>query len=72
MRIIIDIPEQEIQQLDQITVEEDVPRNELIKRGISMLLKTYTKPEIDGFGLWHNEGESVDGLAYQQNIRDEW
>jgi hypothetical protein len=75
MRTIIDIPQQDIQQLDEIKAAEGVSRNELVKRGVAMLLASYAKPQVDGFGLWCKtdiDVEQCDGLIYQQNIRDEW
>ncbi len=72
MRTIIDLPEQTVAQLDDIKSSEGVSRNELVKRAVTMLLKTYDKPEVNAFGLWGKEAQQQDGLTYQQNIRDEW
>jgi hypothetical protein len=78
MRTIIDIPEQDIKALDAIKADEGVSRNELVKRGVAMLLKTYQKTEVDAFGLWYKEqskgqpNQAQDGLDYQLAMREEW
>ena len=80
MRTIIDIPEQDIKALDAIKADEGVSRNELVKRGVAMLLKTYQKTEVDAFGLWSKEwskegltqNQAQDGRDYQLALREEW
>ena len=78
MRTIIDIPEQDIEALDAIKADEGVSRNELVKRGVAMLLKTYQKSEVDAFGLWSKghsnqvQAQVQDGLDYQLALREEW
>jgi hypothetical protein len=78
MRTIIDIPEQDIEALDSIKADEGVSRNELVKRGVAMLLKTYQKTEVEAFGLWSKDNltdaqvQAQDGLDYQLALREEW
>ena len=73
MRILVDVPEQDLKLLNSIRETEKVSRAELIRRAIA----AYVAPReqkwsgVDAaFGLWADRQE--DGLAYQERLRKEW
>ena len=71
-RALVGIPEADLQSLDAISQSQHVSRAELIRRAVSMYL-AQSKPiaaQTDAFGLW--QSRQVDGLAYQNQLRDEW
>lgn len=57
MRTIIDVPEADIERLDQIKDAENVSRNILINRAIQLLLANYPAEPVDAFGLWQSSAQ---------------
>ena len=75
MRTLIDIPDAMINDLRQMSDALAVSRAELVRRAVAEFLDKQTRqlPTADAFGLWAQKGTHiVDGLTYQQNLRDEW
>lgn len=73
MRTLVDIPEQELELLNQLSKTAEVSRAELIRRAVSAYLKPYKQAGLtDAFGLWSGREKPVDGLAYQEKVRREW
>jgi hypothetical protein len=70
MRILIDLPENQIQALATICSDKHVPRAELIRQAIGCFITKHKSDGIDAFGLWGNK--KVDGLDYQNELRSEW
>lgn len=71
MRTLIDIPEDQLQTLNQLARRQQVSRAELIRRAVRKYLKSQMPlAEDEAFGLWKETAE--DGLAYQRRLRDEW
>lgn len=71
MRTLVDIGDKEIQALDELAAEENVSRAALIRRAIDDLLQKQAKKAVsDAFGLWGSEAK--DGLAFQEELRQEW
>lgn len=81
MQTLIDIPEEDLTRLDELSEDRQVPRDELVRTALSAYLQAQpTKPRhtkeqrkmaLDAsFGLW--AGRNGDGLEYQQRMRDEW
>jgi metal-responsive CopG/Arc/MetJ family transcriptional regulator len=71
MRILIDIPEPDVQALDEISRTRKAPRAQIIREALKAFLKTRSDTGVeDAFGLWR--GREPDGLAYQRTIREEW
>lgn len=71
MRTLVDIGDKEIQALDELAAEENVSRAALIRRAIDDLLQKQTKKAVsDAWGLWREEAK--DGLAFQEELRQEW
>ncbi|HBS25959.1 MAG TPA: CopG family transcriptional regulator [Gammaproteobacteria bacterium] len=70
MRTIIDLPDAQISRLAELVEQEKISRAELIRRAVSEYLQQHQVDTDDAFGLWKNR--EIDGLTYQDRIRDEW
>ncbi len=75
MRTLVDIPDDQIEELNRLAEREKVSRAALVRKAISDLLKSKRLPGKDdalaaSFGLWADMEE--DGLAYQERLRSEW
>lgn len=70
MRTLVDIGEQEVLALDEISRSEARSRAALIRQAIDEYLARHLRKKTqDAFGLW---GRKEDGLAFQNRLRDEW
>lgn len=71
-RALVGIPESDLQSLDALSAAQNVSRAELIRQAVSMYLAQFkpTAAESGAFGLW--QSRQVDGLAYQNQLRNEW
>jgi metal-responsive CopG/Arc/MetJ family transcriptional regulator len=71
MRILVDVGDTQIRELDASSKEEKRSRAALIREAIDdYLARRRKKHEGDAFGLWGKR--KVDGLVYQQKVRREW
>ena len=70
MKTLVDIPNNQIKSLAMICDEFNISRSEAIRRGIDLFIKKNNKKNIDVFGIWKDK--NIDGLKYQNNLRDEW
>ena len=73
MRILVDIPDRDLQLLTSMSKAERVSRAELIRRAVNAYLAPRQQKwaGVDAaFGLWADKKE--DGLAYQERLRKEW
>jgi metal-responsive CopG/Arc/MetJ family transcriptional regulator len=71
MRILVDIPDQELDLLNQLSKTSAVSRAELVRRAVSAYLEPHKQTGLaDAFGLWSDK--PVDGVAYQEKARREW
>lgn len=71
MRTIIDIPANQLEQLALFASQQKISRAELIRRAVADYLQRYVAVRADdAFGLWRER--NVDGVAYQQRLREEW
>lgn len=70
MRTIVDLPDYQIEQLATLSQQQKLSRAELIRRAVDAYLGKRSESSSDVFGLWANR--QVDGLAYQDQLRDEW
>lgn len=70
-RILIDLPEAQVQALAALVQMEGRPRAALIRDAIDAYL-AQCQPALGAsvFGLW--KGKKPDGLAYQEELRSEW
>ena len=69
MRTIIDLPEEQIKNLDRLADGERISRAEAIRRAIAKYLDEKLKPKVSAFGLWKDKG--IDGLKFQREIRED-
>lgn len=70
-RILVDLTEEQLQELTAIVEAEQRPWAVVIREAIQAYI-AQRKPGLapDTFGLWKNR--KVDGLAYQEKLREEW
>lgn len=72
MRTLVDIPDADIEALDQIAAEKQVSRASLIREAVGELLDRHKEDVVlNGFGLWAGS-ETEDGLIIQRKLRAEW
>ncbi len=72
MRTLVDIPEKQVHELAKICSAEKLSRAEVIRRAISEYVNKKQKTEVDAFGLWAKESDVIDGLEFQEKLRNEW
>jgi metal-responsive CopG/Arc/MetJ family transcriptional regulator len=71
MRTVIDVPDEIIESLDQVSGAEKRSRASLIREAITEYLRVKSVSSSNAaFGLWKQR--PVDGLNYQNELRDEW
>jgi len=71
MRMLVDVGDTQLQELDELSKEEKRSRAALIREAIDdFLAKRRSKHEGDAFGLWGKH--KIDGLVYQEKVRNEW
>jgi hypothetical protein len=71
MRTLVDIPEEDLAILNELSKIEKVSRSELVRRAIATYVQPHRKSApLVGFGLWKDFPE--DGLEYQERVRAEW
>lgn len=71
MRILVDVPNIDLELLDEVTKRRAVSRAEFIRQAIRTSLTPYRqKMNHAAFGAWSAMEE--DGLAYQERLRGEW
>jgi hypothetical protein len=70
MRTLVDLPERELEQLTALSRSRKTSRAELIRQAVSGYLAQNRAGIEDSFGLWKRRG--VDGVKYQNRLRDEW
>jgi metal-responsive CopG/Arc/MetJ family transcriptional regulator len=71
MRILVDVPESELELLDKVTKRQAISRAEFIRQAIATSLTPYRrKMNHSAFGAWSEHAE--DGVAYQKRLRRKW
>ncbi len=73
MRTLVDIPEEDLTLLNQLSKQENTSRAELVRRAISAYLaprKRKASGIDEAFGIWADMKE--DALEYQERMRGEW
>ena len=71
MRTIIELPEEQLTDLDNHCRREKISRAEAIRRAVNAMLAERLKGDTVGaFGLWR--GRAGDALAEQERLRNEW
>ncbi|MGY2800144.1 metal-responsive CopG/Arc/MetJ family transcriptional regulator [Ewingella americana] len=70
-RIVIDLPEEDLRQLDTLKAIRQVPRAEIIRQALAGYLQNNRVDSSNSaFGLWGSKG--VDGVTYENQMREEW
>lgn len=73
MRTLIDLPQDELEIVDEVVKKLAISRAEFVRRAISVALTPYRhKMNHASFGSWSEKAGEVDGLAYQEKLRAEW
>ena len=71
MRTIVDLPEPQLEGLDDWCRRERISRAEGVRRAVEAYIGARRAAGPDpAFGVW--AGRAVDGLTYQRRIRREW
>lgn len=71
MRILVDIPTEDLEQLNAVVKTQAISRAEFVRRAIASSLAPYQQAQNqEAFGLWLKR--PVDGLEYQERMREEW
>ncbi|WP_353428835.1 ribbon-helix-helix domain-containing protein [Paracoccus denitrificans] len=71
MRALVDMNDAQVEALDHLAKRVRQSRAALIRAAIDDYLARHHRVQVEnGFGLW-GKGK-VDGLAYQEKVRDEW
>lgn len=72
MKVLVDLPSDDIERLSDLCKKDHVPRTEVIRRAVRHFLKQMlSKPKReDYFGLW--KARKLDGRKYEDKIRAEW
>ena len=71
MRTIIELPEDQLDALADVCRREAISRAEAIRQAVAMYLGARRAADASpAFGVWRDR--SIDGLAYERDLRDEW
>ena len=70
MRMLVDLPEAELERLNVLSRTRKVSRAELIRQAVAGYLEQNKAGLEESFGLWKKKG--VDGVKYQERLRSEW
>jgi uncharacterized protein YehS (DUF1456 family) len=72
-RFLVDVPADDVRKLDEIAKREGKSRAAVLREAVSSYLEESRKEGFEKyFGLWERHGSTVDGLAYERQLRDEW
>ncbi|MCL2892819.1 ribbon-helix-helix domain-containing protein [Brenneria tiliae] len=70
-RIVIDLPEEDLRQLDNLKAIRRVARAEIIRQALAGYLENNRADgNNNAFGLWKDQ--NIDGVDYENQLREEW
>ena len=72
-RILLDLSDDVIQRLDDLKVQRNIPRAELLREAVGQYLEKQDRAKdtiSSALGLWQDCEE--DGMEYQRQLRKEW
>ena len=73
MRTLIDLPEDDMNWLDEVARAEGRSRAAVVRDAVAAYRHRDQKAGMEKyFGLWERHGSTVDGLDYERTLRDEW
>ncbi len=71
MRTIVDLTAVQLEALSKLAGAQNLSRAALIRKAVDEYVVQHGSEDLGrAFGLWRER--NVDGLAYQQALRDEW
>jgi metal-responsive CopG/Arc/MetJ family transcriptional regulator len=71
LRTLVDIPAEDLELLNSVVKRLDISRAEFVRRAISTSLEPHRNDSgAEAFGIWRDR--PVDGLEYQERMREEW
>ena len=71
MRTIIQLPDEQAEQLVEVSRNQGISRAEAVRRALARYLTEHRqRRREDAFGMW--SGRREDGLAYERRLRKEW
>lgn len=73
MRTLVDLPDDDVNWLDATARAEGKSRAAIVRDAIAAFRQRDGAAGMETyFGLWQRHGSTVDGLAYENALRDEW
>lgn len=72
MRILADLPDDDIQWLDAQAAERGKSRAALIREAVTAFRAGEQDWLERGFGLWTRFGQGIEGKAYEADLRAQW
>lgn len=70
MQTTIDIPEEQVNELNRLSHARNVSRDELVRLALTAYLHSRQQALEQTRGAW--AGSQGDGVEYQQRVRGEW
>jgi metal-responsive CopG/Arc/MetJ family transcriptional regulator len=71
MRTIIDLPEDQVRELESLCKAERISRAEAVRRALAqMLSQKQSTGRENAFGVWKNK--KIDGRKFVEKLRREW
>ncbi|EHM1373339.1 ribbon-helix-helix protein, CopG family [Salmonella enterica] len=68
-RILLDLSDDVIKRLDDLKVQRNLPRAELLREAVEQYLERQDRAETT-ISIW--QGCEEDGVEYQRKLREEW
>jgi hypothetical protein len=72
MRILADLPDDDIKWLDERAAELGKSRAALLREAVNAFRAGERDWLEQGFGLWTRYGKGIDGAAYEGAVRAQW
>jgi hypothetical protein len=72
MRILADLPDDDIRWLDDLAAERGKSRAALLREAVTAFRAAERDWLEQGFGLWTKYGRGADGADYERSLRAEW
>lgn len=70
-RILLNLSNELFKQLDDLEVQRNLPRAELLREAVDQYLVNQSQTaRASAFGIW--QGSEEDGVEYQHKLREEW
>ncbi|MBV8800703.1 MAG: ribbon-helix-helix protein, CopG family [Alphaproteobacteria bacterium] len=71
MRILVDMPDNQVKELTRISAASKRPRAAIIRDAVSSYLAQHKQdPMRQAFGIWRDL--KIDSVEYQRKLREEW